>query len=69
MSLIKQGLSTTAPKQEPATAAIYAYQAKDAAEYQALLFTDPRSWWHEAKPRTKARFKNVKLTNAISRGK
>jgi len=44
---------------------LFTYQAKDAQEYQALLFTDPRPWWHQAKPRKKARFKNVKLTNSL----
>jgi len=44
---------------------LFTYQAKSAAEYQEALFSDPRPWWHEAKPRKKARFKNVKLTNAL----
>jgi hypothetical protein len=50
----------------PVTAAIYTYEATSAEQYLELLHTDPRPWWHEAKPRKKARFKNIKLTNALS---
>jgi hypothetical protein len=54
------------PKQEPAAAAIYTYEATSAEQYLELLQTDPRPWWHEATPRKKPRLKNVKLTNALS---
>jgi DNA-binding transcriptional regulator YdaS (Cro superfamily) len=44
---------------------VFTYQARDAQEYLEVLFRDPRPWWHEAKPRKKARFQNVKLTNSL----
>jgi hypothetical protein len=47
------------------TASRFTYQARDQEEYLELLFTDPRPWWTEAKPRKKPRLKN-KLTNMLS---
>jgi hypothetical protein len=44
---------------------LFTYQARDNAEYIKVLFSDPRPWWHEAKPRKKARYKNVRLTNKL----
>jgi hypothetical protein len=44
---------------------VFTYQARDAAEYQDALFKDPRPWWYQAKPRAKARYKNVRLTKTL----
>jgi hypothetical protein len=54
------------PKQEPATAAIYTFEARSAEQYDELLQSDPRPWWWQATPRKKTRLKNVKLTNALT---